>query len=476
MTKRIPTVAIIGRTNVGKSSLFNAIVGKPISIVEDAPGVTRDRHYALVERFGFQMTLIDTGGFVGEEEANQLHEAVRRQAEIAITEADLILCVFDGLHGVHPLDSEVVDYLRRGKKPVIWIINKTEKQDTKDSSAEFYGLGLDDLISISAAHKEGIKPLMERVREALKIPPASSPDGADELVVPEVEEELPGEEVIRVALVGKPNVGKSSLFNRILGEDRVVVSSLPGTTRDAVDREIVRNGKRFRFVDTAGLRKKARVDEGTVERFSNVRTLRSLARCDVAVLVIDAQDGGITEQDTKIAGLVHERGRGLIIVVNKWDAIEKDHHTVHDFTEAVRHGLKFAAYAPIIFVSALSGRRCPSILEMVEEVYLGSQQRIQTSDLNRIFNRAFTGKAPPVYHGEPIKLYFSTQIGTAPPTFVLFVNHPKRINFSYERYLKNCLREHYPLPGLDIKLIFKKRTSKEERKHGGQDLEAEQSG
>lgn len=468
MAKRIPTVAIIGRTNVGKSSLFNAIVGRTASIVEDAPGVTRDRHYAYVSRFGYPVTVIDTGGFVGEEEENALHPAVREQCEIAIAEADLIICLFDGLHGVHPLDAEVVDYLRRSPKPVLWVVNKTEKPVSKEQAAEFYSLGLDSVINISAAHNEGVKLLMEQVRETLKVP-----------LLPEVQDQThveissqPQDDIIHVALLGRPNVGKSSLLNRIIGEERVVTSELPGTTRDAIDVELTRDGQRYRFVDTAGLRKKGKVDDGSVEQFSNIRTLRALASCDVAVLVLDALEGGVSEQDARIAGLVHERGRGLVIVVNKWDAIEKDHHSVHDFKTAVQQGLKFAQYAPILFVSAQSGRRCPSILETARDVYFGTKQRIQTSDLNRILSRAFTSKPAPIYHGEPVKLYFATQIGTAPPTFVLFVNHPKRINFSYERYLKNCIRDTYPLPGLDIKLIFKKRTTAEERRGGGTSSEA----
>lgn len=461
MTEKIPTIAIIGRTNVGKSSLFNALVGKKVSIVEDFPGVTRDRNYSLVSRFGFPFTLIDTGGLVGEEESNPLHIAVREQCEVAIQEADLVLCVFDGIHGVHPLDAEVVDHVRRSGKPVIWIANKCEQPVTQSAAAEFYSLGFDDLLFVSAAHKHGIKELAEAIRVALGAtvaPVALEPRTTTE-----------AENTIRVALIGKPNVGKSSLLNRIIGEDRVVTSDIPGTTRDSIDVVLTRDGQRYEFVDTAGLRKKAKVADESVEESGNIRTLRALAKCDVAVLVLDATIEAITEQDTKIAGLVHERGRGLIIVVNKWDAVEKDHRTVHDFTQMVLSGLKFAQYAPILFVSALSGRRCPSILETAKEVFLGTKVRVQTSDLNRILGRAFSSKPPPVYHGEPIKLYFATQIGTAPPSFVLFVNHPKRLNFSYERYLKNILRQHYPFPGLDIKLIFKKRTSKEDRRETGRE-------
>lgn len=461
MSEKIPTVAIIGRTNVGKSSLFNALVGKKVSIVEDFPGVTRDRNYAYVSRFGFAFTLIDTGGLVGEEEDNPLHAAVRAQCEVAVQEADLMLCVFDGIHGVHPLDAEVVDYVRRSGKPVIWIANKCEQPITQSSSAEFYSLGLEEILFVSAAHKHGIKELAEAIRAAL---------GATVTTQPTELRTTPEEEnTIRVALIGKPNVGKSSLMNRIIGEDRVVTSDLPGTTRDAIDVVLTRDGQRYQFVDTAGLRKKAKVEGDSIEESGNIRTMRALAKCDVAILVIDATQEAISEQDMKIAGLVHERGRGLIVVVNKWDAVEKDHRTVHDFTQMVLGGLKFAQYAPILFVSALSGRRCPSILETACQVFQGTKIRVQTSDLNKILSRAFSTKPPPVYHGEPIKLYFATQIGTAPPTFVLFVNHPKRINFSYERYLKNIMRQHYPYPGLDIKLIFKKRTSKEDRREAGKD-------
>lgn len=446
---KIPAVAIVGRTNVGKSSLFNRLAGRRLAVVEDQPGVTRDRNYALITREGVRYTLIDTGGLIGEDEG-EMQQAVRAQAQVAIAEADLIIAIFDGLYGVHPLDRVVVDLLRRAGKKTIWVVNKCEKPASQLDAAEFYSLGIQNPLTISAAHKLGIRELSEKIVAELDL------TATNEELQP-----LPREDFIDVAIIGRPNVGKSTFVNRILGSDRVVTSAVPGTTTDSIDIELTRDGQKYRIVDTAGLRKKARVQDTTVERYGNLRTLRALARCDVAVLVLDATLGVPEEQDSKIAGLIHERGRGFVVVVNKWDAIEKDNQSVKDFERVIKSEFKFAPYAPIVFVSALTGKRCPSVLQAVKEVYQAAQQRIPTSQVNDVLSKAFRSKPPPVYRNNSLKLYFATQIETAPPTFTLFVNYPKQINFAYERYLKNALRKEFGFEGSDIKLIFRKRGAEE---------------
>lgn len=443
-----PILAVVGRTNVGKSTLFNALAGRRLAIVEDTPGVTRDRSYVQVNISGITMTLVDTGGLVGEE-GSDFQSSVREQAELAIAEADIILGVLDGQAGLHPLDEEVVELLRRASKKVIWIVNKCEKPATVEAAVEFYGLGIEDYVCVSAAHNLGTHKIIDAVKEQLNLEELSSVEVA--------------ESVIRIGIVGKPNVGKSTLVNKLLGEERVIASTIAGTTRDSIDIQLKRDGQEFLIVDTAGLRKKARIKDGTVERFSNLRTLRALAQSDVAVLLIDASAGFPTEQDAKIAGLIHERGIPLLIVVNKWDAVEKDHKSAREYTLEVRDVFKFARYAPVIFVSALTGKRCPSILKKAKELYEISQTRISTAEVNKIFERAFATKPPPVYRGEPIKLFFSTQVGVAPPSFVLFLNHPKKLPISYIRYLKNTLRKQYPFEGSEIKLSMRKRTSKANR-------------
>lgn len=450
MAKKLPLIAIVGRTNVGKSTLFNQITGRKLSVIEDTHGVTRDRHYAMVKRHGMPFTLVDTGGLLGEEN-QELADAVREQSEIAICDADAIIAIFDGVAGPHPHDYEVVNLLRKAGKPVMWVVNKTEKQETELRVAEFYALGIDNIVSISAAHNKGLDTLIKAIY--------SFPvwEGISEDL--EIEEEPS----IKVAILGKPNVGKSTLTNKLLGEERVVTSPIAGTTRDRIDVELRREGQLFVFSDTAGLRKKARVKDATIERYSNLRSLKELAECDVAVLLLDATSGPPTEQDAKIAGLIHERGRAFVIAINKWDAVEKDHKTAKAYKDQVAEVFKFARYAPIIFISALTGKRCPSIFGQVVKVYQEAQKRVSTSDLNKLLTFAFQKNPPPVYRGEPIKLYFATQISVAPPTFVLFLNHPKRVNFSYQRYIRNSIRKEYPFEGNDIKLLLRKRTSKEDR-------------
>lgn len=468
MAQRISSVAIVGRTNVGKSTLFNALVGKRIAVVEDTPGVTRDRNYAFVERWGFPFTLVDTGGLVGEDE-NPLRDAVRKQAEIAIDQADLVLAVVDAIDGLQPGDEEVADLLRRGKPGrVIWVVNKCEKPGVQVAAHEFHALGVDELVFVSAAHKIGIAELAEKVREKLGLEKEIAIGREQEREIEkeqdsEQEEQVTESQEIKVAILGRPNVGKSTLVNKILGEERLVTSDIAGTTRDSIDLHLTRDGQRYHIVDTAGLRRKPRIEDGSIERYSVIRALKVLVDCDVAVLVIDATQGAPGDQEAKIAELVTERGRGLVLVVNKWDAIEKDHHTVKDFERAIRAQLPFAAFAPIVFVSALSGRRCPQVLETVKEVYTQAQSRIATSQVNKLLSVAFERKPPPLYRGEPIRFFFATQIGVAPPEFVLFVNHPRRVNNSYQRYLKNILREEGGFTGSEIKLRLRKRGRSEEK-------------
>jgi GTP-binding protein len=495
--KRVPVVAIVGRSNVGKSSLFNAIARKGTAVVDDYAGVTRDRNYCLVRKHGFPFTLVDTGGILGEEQ-NELHSAVRHQAQLAISEADLVICLFDGMHGIHPQDKEVVQILRKSNKPVIWVVNKCESPSVETSSAEFYAVGIKDLFTISAAHGVRIKDLIAKVRDELKrldlvsdimpeLKPAPRKEQRDAQFAAEVEQEIEAEDShdendssgegeaqsddsieselpqyegpIRIAIVGKPNTGKSTMINKIIGEDRLVVSDIAGTTRDSIEIPFKREGQEYTLIDTAGLRKKARVDDDGIERFSNLRTLRALASCDVAVLLIDAAEG-VNDQDAKIAGLIHERGRGLIIAVNKWDLIEKDHKTVKDYERAVRASLKFCPYAPILFISGLTGRRCPNVLDAAKEVYKASRIRIPTSQVSRVLIKAFENKPAPAYRGSCVRLMFALQSSVAPPEFILFMDHPKGINFSYERYLKNTLRKSFGFSGVDVRLHFKKRRDK----------------
>jgi GTP-binding protein len=476
-SNRLPTVCIVGRTNVGKSTLFNALAGKRKAVVKDQPGVTRDRCYEVVTRFDFPFTLIDTGALVGEENID-LHQSVREQSELAIRQSDVVVVVFDGLHGLHPLDSEVVDLIRQIEKPTIYVANKCEKPSAALTSAELYGLGLDQIIPISAAHRRGIRDLIAKIAEIINPPElslANSQDGESgempgefddssqaeldegmtEAAIVEVED--PNQK-INIAIIGKPNVGKSTFVNALLGEERMITSPIAGTTRDSIKSSLVRNGRTFEIVDTAGLRKKAGVKENSVERYSNIRTLRSLAQSDVAIFLLDAAEGIPTEQDARIVGLAHEKGKSLVIVVNKWDLIEKDAKIAEEYRRAIRSVFKFAAYAPVVFVSALTGLRCYSVLDTAEEVNAASSKRLSTAEVNKLFSDAFALRPPPVYRGQPIKLLYATQVATRPPTFAVFVNHPDRLRFNYERYLKNTVRKAVEFPGNDIRILFRRRS------------------
>jgi len=485
---KLPTVCIVGRTNVGKSTLFNALAGRRKAVVKDQRGVTRDRCYEVVTRFDFPFTLIDTGALVGEENID-LHRSVREQSELAIKQSDVVVVVFDGLHGLHPLDSEVVELIRQIDKPTIFVANKCEKPSAALTATELYGLGIEEIIPISAAHRRGIRDLIAKLSDLIEPVDLSAgtqaegnqvrEDGANgsqavgfevsdlESEVEELDVES-ASDVINIAIIGKPNVGKSTFVNALLGEERMITSPIAGTTRDSIKSSLSRNNQTFEIVDTAGLRRKAGVEENTVERFSNIRTLRSLAQSDVAVFLLDAAEGIPTEQDAKIVGLAHDKGKSLVIVVNKWDLIEKDPRIAEEYRRAIRAVFKFAAYAPVVFVSALTGLRCFSVLDTVLEVTQAATRRLSTAEVNRLFSDAFAQKPPPVYRGQPIKLLYATQVATRPPTFAVFVNYPDRLKFNYERYLKNTVRKVVDLPGNDIRILFRRRSSiTNDRRRGG---------
>lgn len=551
MSVLTPNIAIVGRPNVGKSTLFNRILGQRKAIVEDFPGVTRDRLYAFVERFSIPFLLVDTGGITDEPE-NDIEREVVAQTLLAAEEADIVLCLFDGASGYHDADRAVVDMLRRRNKPVVYAVNKCDGAEQFARVVDFYQLGVDELNDISALHGRKVDQLVEAVlktlpsyelalqelklreeriqkaqEEASRI--AAEFDAQEETehlqddeeyepYIPDEDEEermprfapvyLPGEETaseveydrehgtlaldeskpsmvrtpamtwqealskddreeaeeeivhslenIRVSVVGRPNVGKSTLLNTLVGERRAITSPVAGTTRDSLDVEIKRDGQKFVIVDTAGLRKKGKIEENSIERFSALRSLGALSACDVAVVVLDASEG-LTDQDEKIAGLAHEQGKGLVIAVNKWDLVEKDHKTVHAFTKRIREMLRFAPYAPIIFLSALSGRRCPKVLDEVKKVALERTKRISTRQLNQTLEQAIRRKALPMYRGRPLKLYYAVQVDSCPPRIALFFNYPKEVHFSYFRYLKNTIRDEFGFEGTDVKLMARRR-------------------
>ena len=448
MKKFIPKVAIIGRTNVGKSTLFNQIVGRKLAIVEDAPGVTRDRAYAMVNSQGFTFNLIDTGGLLGDTK-DEFQDEITKQAQIAISQADIILVLFDGKVGVHPLDREIVKSLYGIKKPIIYLVNKCEKQDDQYGANDFYKLGIEKFFCISAAHNVGVREVVAEIKTYF-----------DKKIL---ENENIVDDSIRVAIVGKPNARKSTLINLLCGENRVITSDISGTTRDSIEVNVKVNGQDYILVDTAGLRKKAKVKDDTIEEYGTIRSIEALSNADVAILLLDASlDKVATEQDQKIAGLIHDRGIPFIIAANKWDLVEKDHKTVKEFERNIYDIFKFARYAPIIYISAKDGKRCSKLLPKAKEVYENARHRITTAALNKVINTAFEKRPPTPYRGQVIKVYFSTQIQVAPPTFVVFVNHPKSLHFSYLRYLKNEIRNEFAFEGSNIKVIVRKRNENEE--------------
>lgn len=436
-------LAIVGRPNVGKSTLFNTLAGEKISIVEDHPGVTRDRIYADVTWLNHSFSMIDTGG-IEMDSKDKMLKHMREQADIAIDTADVILFLVDVRQGLVDADFKVADMLRKSGKPVILVVNKVDNfEKYMPDVYEFYNLGIGDPHPISAASKLGIGDMLDAVLELFDLEK-----------IEEEEDDRP-----KIAIVGKPNAGKSSLINNLLGENRVIVSDVAGTTRDAIDTEIVYNGTEYVFIDTAGLRRKSKIKEN-IERYSIIRTVAAIERSDVVILMIDATEG-VSEQDAKIAGIAHDRGRGLIIAVNKWDAIEKDNHTVKEYTKKVRDILSFVPYAEIIFISALTGQRTRKIFDMLETVIENHAMRIQTGVLNEILMEAVALQQPPSDKGKRLKLFYMTQVSTKPPTFVLFVNKKELMHFSYQRYIENRIRDTFGFMGTPIRIFIRERKEKE---------------
>ncbi|MDK2822536.1 MAG: GTPase [Clostridia bacterium] len=433
-----PIVAIVGRPNVGKSTLFNRLTGGRTAIIEDTPGVTRDRLYKDAEWKGRYFTVIDTGGIeTGKEDA--FLDKIKNQAQIAIEEADVILFVVDGKIGITVDDQEVAQMLRKTKKDVLLVVNKIEEYHDPTIFFDFYQLGLGEPNPISAIHGMNTGDLLDKVVE----------------LFPENLQEPYDPDTIKIAVVGRPNVGKSSLVNVILGQERVIVSDIPGTTRDAIDTPFSRNNQEYVIIDTAGMRRRSKISDPT-ERYSVIRSLRAIDRSDVVIMVLNAIDG-VTEQDKKIVGYAHEQGKACVLVINKWDLIEKDDKTLHRFEKTVRNELLFLQYAPIIFVSALTKQRIPKILELVDFVAQQHSYRVSTSILNQIINEAVQLNPPPSEKGKRLKILYATQTGVKPPTFIIFVNEPEILHFSYERYLENKIRENFGFEGTPIRFIIKKR-------------------
>ena len=437
-----PVVAIVGRPNVGKSTLFNALAGEMISIVKDTPGVTRDRIYADVTWLDKEFTMIDTGG-IEPDSKDIILSQMREQAQIAIDTADVIIFITDVKQGLVDADSKVADMLRRSGKPVVLVVNKVDNFDKYMADVyEFYNLGIGDPVPISAASRLGLGDMLDIVAE-------NFPEGSAQAE----DDDRP-----RVAIVGKPNVGKSSIINKLLGENRVIVSDIAGTTRDAIDTEILPNGKEYIFIDTAGLRRKNKIKE-ELERYSIIRTVTAVERADVVLMVIDATEG-VTEQDAKIAGIAHERGKGVIIVVNKWDAIEKNDRTMREYESDIRQVLSYMPYAEIMYVSAATGQRLNRLYDMIDMVIENQTLRIATGVLNEIMTEAVAMQQPPSDKGKRLKLYYITQVAVKPPTFVIFVNDKELMHFSYTRYLENKIREAFGFRGTSLKFFIRERKEK----------------
>ena len=438
-----PIVAIVGRPNVGKSTLFNALAGGNISIVKDTPGVTRDRIYADVEWLNYSFTLIDTGG-IEPDTSDVILAQMRDQAQIAIDTADVIIFITDVKQGLVDSDAKVADMLRRSKKPVVLVVNKVDNFEKQMMDVyEFYNLGIGEPHAISASSKLGLGDMLDEVVKEFP-------------VQDETEEE---DEIPNIAIVGKPNVGKSSLVNKLLGENRVIVSDIAGTTRDAIDTKITWQDRDYIFIDTAGLRRKSKVKE-ELERYSVIRTVTAVERADVVLVLIDAQEG-ITEQDAKIAGIAHERGKGVIVAVNKWDAIEKDDKTIYKYTNKIREVLSFMPYAEILFISAKTGLRISRMFEAIDMVIENQTLRIQTGVLNEILTEAVAMQQPPSDKGKRLKIFYMTQVAVKPPTFVIFVNSKELMHFSYTRYLENKIRDAFGFRGTSLKFIVRERKEKE---------------
>ena len=439
-----PVVAIVGRPNVGKSTLFNVLAGDTISIVKDTPGVTRDRIYADCTWLDKNFTLIDTGG-IEPDSSDIILSQMREQAEIAIATADVIVFIVDVRQGLVDADSKVADMLRKSKKPVVLAVNKVDSFEKFGNDVyEFYNLGIGDPVPVSAASRLGLGELLDEVVKYF-----------GESTEEEEEDDRP-----RIAIVGKPNVGKSSIINQLVGENRVIVSDIAGTTRDAVDTEIVYNGTEYVFIDTAGLRRKSRIKE-ELERYSIIRTVTAVERADVVVVVIDATEG-VTEQDAKIAGIAHERGKGIIVAVNKWDAIEKNDKTIYEYTNKIKDTLAFMPYAEYVFISAKTGQRTNRLFELIDMVRQNQTLRVATGVLNEIMTEAVALQQPPSDKGKRLRLYYITQVAVKPPTFVIFVNDKILMHFSYTRYIENKIREAFGFKGTSLKFIARERSGKEQ--------------
>ena len=442
--KNKPIVAVVGRPNVGKSTLFNVLAGENISIVKDTPGITRDRIYADVTWLNHHFTLVDTGG-IEPDSSDIILSQMRAQAEIAIETADVIIFMVDVKQGLVDSDSKVADMLRRSHKPVVLVVNKVDSfEKMMPDVYEFYNLGIGEPHPISSVNRMGIGDMLDEVTSYF----------------PETEGEEEEDNRIKVAIVGKPNVGKSSLINKLLGENRLIVSDIAGTTRDAVDTEVTYNGKEYVFIDTAGLRRKNKIKE-ELERFMIIRTVSAVERADVAVLLIDAKEG-VTEQDAKVIGIAHERGKAIIIAVNKWDAIEKDDKTIYRFTEKIRQTLAFMPYAEIIFISALTGQRIGKLYETIDAVAENHALRVGTGVLNEIMSEAVAMQQPPTDKGKRLRLYYITQVSVKPPTFVIFVNDKELMHFSYTRYIENQIRDAFGFKGTPLRFIIRERKEKDQ--------------
>ena len=437
-----PIVAIVGRPNVGKSTLFNALAGDKISIVKDTPGITRDRIYADVTWLNWNFTMIDTGG-IEPDSKDIILSQMREQAQIAIDTADVILFMTDVRQGMVDADAKVADMLRRSRKPIVLLVNKVDSFEKYMADVyEFYNLGIGEPHPISAANKLGIGDMLDEVLTYFD----KSPEDEEE------------DDRIKIAIIGKPNVGKSSIINRLIGENRVIVSDIAGTTRDAIDTEVRHNGKEYVFIDTAGLRRKNKIKE-ELERYMIIRAVSAVERADIAVLVIDAVEG-VTEQDAKIAGIAHERGKAVIVAVNKWDAVEKDNHTMKKFTGRVREVLSFMPYAEILFISAVTGQRLQKLYETIDMVSENHSMRISTGVLNEIMAEAVALQQPPSDKGKRLRLYYITQVSVKPPTFVIFVNDKELMHFSYTRYIENQIREAFGFRGTPLKFFIRERKEK----------------
>lgn len=440
--RKKPIVAVVGRPNVGKSTLFNALAGEKISIVKDTPGITRDRVYADVTWLDVSFTLIDTGG-IEPDSKDIILSQMREQAQIAIDTADVILFMTDVRQGMVDADAKVADMLRRSRKPIVLLVNKVDSFEKYMADVyEFYNLGIGEPHPISAANKLGIGDMLDEVLTYFD----KSPEDEEE------------DDRIKIAIIGKPNVGKSSIINRLIGENRVIVSDIAGTTRDAIDTEVRHNGKEYVFIDTAGLRRKNKIKE-ELERYMIIRAVSAVERADIAVLVIDAVEG-VTEQDAKIAGIAHERGKAVIVAVNKWDAVEKDNHTMKKFTGRVREVLSFMPYAEILFISAVTGQRLQKLYETIDMVSENHSMRISTGVLNEIMAEAVALQQPPSDKGKRLRLYYITQVSVKPPTFVIFVNDKELMHFSYTRYIENQIREAFGFRGTPLKFFIRERKEK----------------